>query len=72
MAAKSSVLALLRFVPKSRHYGAHLIRNPQGAASFAKKTVFGVTDSMTKVTSSISKGQNQPGHPAKVETHRSC
>ena len=28
----------------------------QGAASFVKKTVFGVTDSMTKVTSSIGKG----------------
>lgn len=30
----------------------------QGAASFAKKTVFGVTDSMTKVTSSIGKGSS--------------
>ncbi|QRV76706.1 vacuolar protein sorting-associated protein 13 [Ceratobasidium sp. AG-Ba] len=28
----------------------------KGAASFVKKTVFGVTDSMTKVTSSIGKG----------------
>ncbi|CAE6538114.1 unnamed protein product [Rhizoctonia solani] len=30
----------------------------KGAASFVKKTVFGVTDSMTKVTSSIGKGEH--------------
>jgi len=29
---------------------------PQGATSFAKKTVFGITDSMTKFTGSIGKG----------------
>lgn len=28
----------------------------KGAASFAKKTVFGLSDSMTKVTGSIGKG----------------
>lgn len=28
----------------------------QGAASFAKKTIFGLSDSVTKVTSSFGKG----------------
>lgn len=31
----------------------------QGAASFVKKTVFGVSDSVTKVTSSIGKGRRR-------------
>lgn len=29
----------------------------QGAASFVKKTIFGLSDSMTKFTSSVGKGQ---------------
>lgn len=29
----------------------------KGAASFVKKTVFGVSDSVTKITSSVGKGQ---------------
>lgn len=31
----------------------------QGAASFVKKTVFGLSDSMTKFTSSVGKGMNR-------------
>lgn len=37
----------------------------QGAASFLKKTVFGISDSMTKFTSSVGKGiqaQSQSGN----------
>jgi len=40
-------------VVEFRDFGAGLAR---GAGSFVKKTVFGVTDSMTKVTGSIGKG----------------
>jgi vacuolar protein sorting-associated protein 13A/C len=32
----------------------------QGAASFVKKTVFGFSDSVTKFTSSVGKGQSPP------------
>lgn len=33
----------------------------QGAASFVKKTVFGLSDSVTKFTSSVGKGMNRAG-----------
>lgn len=33
----------------------------QGAASFVKKTIFGLSDSVTKVTSSLGKGTRLPG-----------
>lgn len=42
-------------VVEFRDFGAGLAR---GAGSFVKKTVFGVTDSMTKVTGSIGKGEH--------------
>ncbi|KAG8880371.1 hypothetical protein FRB97_000908 [Tulasnella sp. 331] len=42
----------------------------KGAASFAKKTVFGVTDSMTKVTSSIGKGLSAATFDAEYQRQR--
>ena len=35
-----------------------LIEVQQGAASFVKKTIFGVSDSVTKFTSSVGKGMD--------------
>jgi hypothetical protein len=46
----------------------------KGAASFVKKTVFGVTDSMTKFTSSVGKGKHEAVlalTEADVSRHRS-
>ncbi len=50
--AKVSVPVLFDFV---------LMCSFKGAASFVKKTVFGVSDSVTKITSSVGKGQSGNG-----------
>jgi hypothetical protein len=50
-----SVLESQRYVLSWRRTLLY-VRHHQGAASFVKKTVFGLSDSVTKVTSSIGKG----------------
>ncbi|KAJ7706184.1 vacuolar protein sorting-associated protein 13 [Mycena rosella] len=42
----------------------------KGAASFVKKTVFGVTDSMTKFTSSVGKGLSAATFDSEYQTRR--
>ena len=42
----------------------------QGASSFAKKTVFGITDSMTKFTGSIGKGLSAATMDSEYQTRR--
>lgn len=58
-ATRTSVLEWRRCVLSQR--GIYLAdgRHHQGAASFVKKTVFGLSDSVTKVTSSIGKGERR-------------
>ena len=55
MEIKNWELGLQRYSSCSKYYyPAQVI---QGAASFVKKTVFGFSDSLTKVTGSVGKGE---------------